>query len=102
MSLTKVQSAIGAAIRIVLDTAALDERLDHIENCLQFLEKKGSTTSGGFTAKITQKADLPTVAKYREVSERLDKLMDKFGTVARNDVQVIRKVSEKLQDADRH
>lgn len=97
--------AAGRAALIVLDKSTVEGNLDRIESNLEFL---GNTAGGsvsktgllGKTLGMLQANDLPTVKRYREVSNRLDNLMVQFRQVAEKDIKAVRKVTEKLEEAD--
>ena len=99
-----VSGAMNAA-KIALDKASLEIRLDVLEKDAEFLgASAASIVSRVMSTALAgiRNTELPTVAKYAEIYDRYDRMMVSFRDIVEKDIDTIRKVSDKIEQADHH
>ena len=102
---SSVVSAVTGAAKIVLDKVSLEIKLENLEKDIEFISISGNSITSGVMSvalAVIRGAELPTVAKYAEIYGRYNQLMANFRGVVERDIDTIRKVSGKIEQADHH
>ena len=103
--MARVASAIVNAAIIALNKASLETRLDILEKDVEFLGVSAASVASRLMSAVLagiRNTELPTVAKYAEIYDRYDRMMISFRDIVEKDIDTIRKVSDKIEQADHH